>query len=286
MFQIQSPTTATLKTITPRTETHGDEKVSAMSFGLKITGPNTMLDALQPGLRDALYRAVEGQDQLPGVEPATPLLRSKGIESVKLKACFEGWTLKIDAGIDENDPIAFGSCKVDAFQVAPSEGGTIDLHFRVGTSDIDQDEAGWMFGHLQQEIDITLHAPQVKPDAIDGTGEEFAADHPDAGDLFAAQHGGPADDGCDPDIEDDEDAGPELEDRLDNALAAADAETQRGEASKAALDAVGSHFGSREAELQAEAAAGTSTRTARGRDATKKALAEGMAAAKAAGTMQ
>lgn len=55
-----------------------------------------------------------------------------------------------------------------------------------------------------------------------GTGEEFAADHPDAGDLFAAQHGGPADDGCDPDIEDDEDAGPELEDRLDNALAAAD----------------------------------------------------------------
>lgn len=286
MFQIQSPTTATLKTLTPRTETHGGEKVSAMSFGLKITGPNTMLDALQPGLRDALYRAVEGQDQLPGVEPATPLLRSKGIESVKLKACFEGWTLKIDAGIDENDPIAFGSCEVDAFQVVPSEGGIIDLHFRVGTSDIDQDEAGWMFGHLQQEIDITLHAPQVKPDAIDGTGEEFAADHPDAGDLFAAQHGGPADDGCDPDIEDDEDAGPELEDRLDNALAAADAETQRGEASKAALDAVGSHFGSREAELQAEAAAGTSTRTARGRDATKKALAEGMAAAKAAGTMQ
>lgn len=228
MFQIQSPTTATLKTLTPRTETHGDEKVSAMRFGLKITGPNTMLDALQPGLRDALYRAVEGQDQLPGVEPATPLLRSKGIESVKLKACFEGWTLKIDAGIDENDPIAFGSCEVDAFQVVPSEGGIIDLHFRVGTSDIDQDEAGWMFGHLQQEIDITLHAPQVKPDAIDGTGEEFAADHPDAGDLFAAQHGGPADDGCDPDIEDDEDAGPELEDRLDNALAAADAETQRG----------------------------------------------------------
>lgn len=71
MFQIDTPTPATLKSLTPRTETHGDQEVSAMSFGLKITGPNTMLDALQPGRRDALYRAVEGQDQLPGVEPPT-----------------------------------------------------------------------------------------------------------------------------------------------------------------------------------------------------------------------
>ena len=194
MFQIESPTTATLKTLTPRTETHGDEKVSAMSFGLKITGPNTMLDILQPGLRDALYKAVDGQEQLPNVEPSTPLLRTNGIESVKLKACFEGWTLKIDAGIDESDPIAFGGCKVDAFAVTPSEGGSIDLHFRVGTSDLDQEEAGWLFGHLQQDIEITLHAPQPKPEAIDGTGEQFQAEHPDlpgpdAGELFAQQHG-------------------------------------------------------------------------------------------------
>jgi len=187
MFQLLTPTRATLKTLTPRTETHGEDKVSAMSFGIKITGPNTMLDALQPDLRDALYKAVEGQEQLPGVESATPLLRTKGIESVKLKARFEGWTLKIDAGIDERTPIAFGASKVDAFVVVPSEGGSVELHFRVGTSDIDQEEAGWLFGHLQQEIDITLHAPEKVPEPIDGTkGHPGATGEPTAESLFAA----------------------------------------------------------------------------------------------------
>lgn len=35
-FQITTPTPATLRTVTPRTELHGDEKVSAISLGLSI----------------------------------------------------------------------------------------------------------------------------------------------------------------------------------------------------------------------------------------------------------
>ena len=86
--------------------------------------------------------------------------------------------------------------------------------------------------------------------AIDGSTKTFERDHPDAGDMFAAEHGdvdtlaagedhegedeqlqgeGPGDDLDDDgsghaDIEDDEDASSDLEDRLDNALRAADAE--------------------------------------------------------------
>ena len=82
-FQITTPTPATLRTVTPRTELHGDEKVSAISLGLSITGPNTLLDALDGGkLRHALYMAVPGQEDLPGVEPSTPLLRARGITPV------------------------------------------------------------------------------------------------------------------------------------------------------------------------------------------------------------
>lgn len=176
-FELLTTTAATLKTLTPRTEKHGDDDVSAVSLGLSITGPNTLLDALQPGLRDALYRAVEDQEQLPGVEPATPLLRSAGIESVKLTAKFEGWTMRIDARADEDDPITLGGCKVDRFAVEPSQGGTVDLTFRVGTSDIDESEAGWLFGHLSQELWITLTAPPKTDTSIDGTvGHPGAAD--------------------------------------------------------------------------------------------------------------
>jgi hypothetical protein len=73
-FEILTPTDADLTSVTPRNETHGEDKVFAVSLGLRVTGPNTMLDILQPGLRDALYKPVDGQEQLPGVEPSTPPL--------------------------------------------------------------------------------------------------------------------------------------------------------------------------------------------------------------------
>lgn len=251
MFQLTSPTEVTLKTFTPRTERHGDDEVSAASLGLKFTGPNTLLDILQPGLRDMLYKAVEGQDQLPGVDPHTPLLRAKGVESVKLGACFEGWTLKIDRGMDESDPFVIGGARVDKFVVTPHEGGSVELDFRIGSSDIDETEAGWLYGHQKQDITITLWAPEKKADVIDGSTEAFERDHPtqvdlieDAGDVFSAAHGGPDEDedgeGDAPDSRGDGwlAIAPDLEARLDGELAATDAEPKpaRGRRSRKAAE--------------------------------------------------
>jgi hypothetical protein len=181
-----TPTAAQLTSVTPRTEMHGDDRVFAISLGIKITGANTMLDKLSPTLRHTLYKAVEGQDQLPGVEVTTPLLRCRGIEELKLAGTLEGWTLTVDHGIDEADPIKLGGCKVDKFRVVPSEGGSVDLMFRVGSNDIDANEAGQLCSHLSQEITITLTAPKAQEPAIDGSVEAFRRDHPDATDLFAA----------------------------------------------------------------------------------------------------
>lgn len=285
MFIIETFTQATINSVTPRVEKHGDEDKPAVSIKLSIEGPNTLLDAIDPQIRLALYKPKDDEPTLPGVEVATPVLRCNAFEKHTLTASHEGWTLAIDNELDDTSPMLFGGCKCDKFSVDAKQGGSIVLTIRVGTSDIDADRLGWLGMHNGEDIWITLTPPTPKAEAIDGTvGHPGAQPGGSAEDLFTAG-AGPEDEGSeggDPDIEDDEDAGPELEDRLDNALAAADAE-QRGEASKAALDAVGNPFGSREAELQAEAAAGASKRTARGREATKRALAEGLAAAQAAG---
>lgn len=207
-FEILTPTDAKLCTVTPRTEKHGDDDVFAISLGLSITGANTMLDALSPTLRHALYMPVPDQDQLPGVEPATPLLRCKVLQEVKVgPSALEGWTLNVDHGIDESEPITLGGCKVDKFVVLPSEGGTVELRFRIGSSDIDATEAGLLCSHLGQIVSFTLKAPEArKPEqVIDGTGAEFKKDHPDAGDLFAAEHGGTT--GPDDDTPPDDDGG-------------------------------------------------------------------------------
>lgn len=142
-FELQAPTEAKLNSVTPRKEMHGDEPVSAISLGLSITGPNTLLDAIDGGkLRHALYMAVPDQEQLPGVEPTTPLLRARGIETVSLSGALDGWTVVIAHGIDDSSAIALGGSKVDKFRVRPMEGGSVELMFRVGSSDIDEGEAG------------------------------------------------------------------------------------------------------------------------------------------------
>ena len=108
MFQITEYTEAHVASVTNRQESHGDEKVPAVSITLELTCANTMLDLIDPTLRQALYKPVDNQDQLPGVEPSTPVLRCNSIDRVVLPTCHEGWSLAVDDGIDDTDPLLFG----------------------------------------------------------------------------------------------------------------------------------------------------------------------------------
>ncbi len=206
MFQLTTPTDFVLRSFNVRTETHGDDDVLAFSAGLTYTGPNTFLDRLAPGLRHALYEALPDQEQLPGVEAATPLLRCKKVGEVAIDLTCEGWTVEVEHGIDE--PMIFGGVKVDKFRITPSEGGTVSVALRIGTNDVDEAELGAMASKLKQTIAVRMLAPEPKAEAIDGSVDAFRRDHPEAGeqdatDLFAA--GGPDDEegseGGDADVE-------------------------------------------------------------------------------------
>jgi len=181
---------ANLTSVTPRTEVHGEDRVFAISLGIKIKGPNTLLDRIHPTLRHALYTVVPDQDNLPGVETSTPLLRSSRIDEVKIKDSYEGWTLSVDHGIDDKDPIKIGGCKVSKLRCVPMEGGSIELMFSIGSNDIDATEAGLLCSHLSQEILFTLTAPEKPAEAIDGTAAAFKKDHPGAPDMFSADDTG------------------------------------------------------------------------------------------------
>jgi hypothetical protein len=203
MFQIQDFCEAMLSTLTSRVERHGEDDVPAVSLGLELTVANTLLDVIDPQIRQTLYKAVDGQEDLPGVEASTPVLRCNSFDRHTLPVKYEGWTLQIDDGFDETKPMSFGSCKVDKMSVEAKQGGSVVLRMRVGTSDLDAARSGFLGMHVGQPVWITLMAPEPKPEAIDGTTQAFERDHPDATDMFAA--GGPEDDetpdgeGSDPD---------------------------------------------------------------------------------------
>lgn len=207
-FELATKTPATLSSVTPRIEKHGDRDVPAVTLGLRITAANTLLDLLAPGLMAMLYKPVEAdpvQGELPEVEQAIsmPLLRVRIIDVLHLRGELSGWALAIEYGIDESSAIHLGGCKVDKFRVTPAEGGSIELALRIGTRDVDEESMGRLTMLLGHEINITLIAP-VRDSApvIDGSVDAFAKDHPeadlfgepdpvqqDAAAMFAEQHG-------------------------------------------------------------------------------------------------
>ena len=188
-----------LTTFVGRTQKSGPEDVPTVTFRLKMASvSNMLLDLFSKTIRHTVYRAVEGQEQLPGMEDTTPILQSKDLTDWAPDTCLEGWRVIVARGIGDDSALQMGSCKVDDFRFSFLDGGHMDVDFRISTADVDEAGAGMLWGRQKRKVFVMItepEAPSAKP-AIDGSVEAFKKDHPefadgaDAGDLFAEQHGG------------------------------------------------------------------------------------------------
>lgn len=187
-FKIESFAEAKLASVTNRKESHGKEKVSAVSLGVAMIIANTDLDQINVEIRDALWKAKDpAQGELPVVGGGTPVLRCNSFGKVPIPAMkLVGWTLAVDDGADGTEPMQFGKCKVDAFSVEAQQGGSAILRFRIGTSDIDADRLGNLGMHLGESIWITLTPPAPAIDgSAEGGGPGFSEPDEDATSLFS-----------------------------------------------------------------------------------------------------
>lgn len=234
MFELKTTTEAELTAFVGRTQKSGPDDVPAVSFRLRITDvENALLDVFSKTLRPAIYMAAPGQEDLPGVEPSTPLLRSKDVTHLAPEFRYEGWKVSVARGMND-DALQMQQAKVDDFKFDFYEGGRFDYDFRVSTADLDEAGAGMLWGRQKRKVFVRIVAPELPaPGATEATGAAIdgtkghpgaAAAQETAEDLFAAGEGF--------DEEEDEGAAPDLETRLDSALAAADqqpADLDRGE---------------------------------------------------------
>lgn len=179
-FELTEFNEVRLVTVTNRIEKHGQDDKPAVTLTLELKTENTVLDSLDPALRQTLFlpKGGDAQEPLEGVPEVRPVLACNSIKSVTLPNKHDGWTLEIDHSGNEHDAFKFGGCKLGKFSCEPIQGGSVALRFSVGTSDLDQEKAGWIGMHPGELIYIRLLAPQKKDDAIDGTGAEFNKDHP------------------------------------------------------------------------------------------------------------
>jgi len=197
LFELPHDTECELTAFVGRTQKSGRDDVPAVSFRLQLTSvQNTMLDMFSKTMRLTVYAPVEGQEQLPGIELTTPILRSKDLKHWAPETRLEGWKLIVARGITDEDSLPMGKCKLDDFKFDFHDGGFMDVDFRVSTADIDEEGAGMLWGRQKRKVFVTVIAPEIPAPAIDGTVDAFKADHPgagddepNAGDLFSLAHG-------------------------------------------------------------------------------------------------
>jgi hypothetical protein len=77
-FELEAVTQISVTNANPRREFHGEEKVRAIDISFSLSGENTLLDLIEPGLREHHYwnkALTAGQEPLPGVVIPLPNLR-------------------------------------------------------------------------------------------------------------------------------------------------------------------------------------------------------------------
>ena len=167
-FELAESTAVTITNANPRRELHGDEKVRAIDISFQLTGENTLLDLLEPGLREHHYcnkAATAGQAELPGVliplpNLRYPLLPTKYTFAYKQK--WRGYRFIWDFGLSDAH-VDFADAVLKGLEYEIREGGSVIIR---GTVDFNGEELNdnVLYGELsglasEEEVYIKLLAP-------------------------------------------------------------------------------------------------------------------------------
>jgi hypothetical protein len=194
-FDIPAETRVKITKATPRKETHGKELVQAISLRMEWwPTDNGAVNLLHEGLQDAIWWTppeAAAQADLDGVDPVKKHRRCPTLHMpLKVETAFSGYTLTIDHGIDETTELELYGCGLDKFAVDAKEGGSVAISWSLASNaSITPQLVGALCGLEGCEVVVTLTPPAPDSEVIDGTGAAFSADHPEAGDMFAAAHG-------------------------------------------------------------------------------------------------
>lgn len=172
-FEIEDFTPVKITSVNPRSERHGPEELHpAVDLHISLTTGNNILTALDGKLLDTLYTKNAnadqgGQQSLEGVEEVSnlPNLKFPLMGALKWKKDLIGYTLTVQHGVGSD--IVLKGCKVNSFTIDPKEGGSVDLKFRVQSSDVDERTLGKLGLLVQNEVDVMLLAPEAKQEQHD-----------------------------------------------------------------------------------------------------------------------
>lgn len=159
MFEIATKQPVKLTAFNTRAEKHGKEPKPAADLLIEAAMGADCLRYFAPELREALYKPAEDQTDL--VDPdrnALTALRFQKMSPFAWGWEGKGYTMTIDYGLGGDSDLQLGDCTVKDFRIAPQQGGTVLIKFRV-VAHPDEKATGILGHRVQREIDVVLTAP-------------------------------------------------------------------------------------------------------------------------------
>lgn len=183
-FEIQTVTLVTVTNANPRRELHGEELVRAIDISFCLTGENTLLDLIEPGLRAHHYfnKALkDGQETLPDVIVPMPNLRFAKLPLAYHFAKGEKWRgyrLIRDYGLDE-DRFDFTDVVLANLHYELQEGGTVKImgSLQYNGEELEDNETYGMLSGLASEGEI--HIRLLAPAQLQAAKKGYRAGKPD-----------------------------------------------------------------------------------------------------------
>lgn len=136
-FELPSVTEVSFTNANCRPEMHGEEHVRAVDLAMKIKGENTLLDLIQPGLREHHFcnkALTAGQETLPDVVIPLPNLRFDALPT-KIKFAqgqkWRGYRFVLDFGLGGDSNLDFTDCVLTGIWYELHEGGTVELGWTI-----------------------------------------------------------------------------------------------------------------------------------------------------------
>lgn len=167
-FQLTEVTKLAITNANPRRELHGDERVRAIDLSFALTGENTLLDLIEPGLREHHYcnkALTAGQETLPEVVIPLPNLRFPGLPlsyQYRKGEKWRGYRLIRDYGLEE-EAFDFTDVVLANLHYDIAEGGSVTIFGTIqynGDELADNDLYGMLSGLASEgDIHVKLIAP-------------------------------------------------------------------------------------------------------------------------------
>jgi hypothetical protein len=136
-FQLEEVTHVAFTHVNVRRELHGEEHVRAVDIAMTMKGENTLLDLIEPGLREHHYcnKSLDaGQEPLPEVLIPLPNLRHANLPTkidYAKKQRWRGYRFVIDYGLGGSSNVDFTDCVLASMWYELSEGGSVTIGWTI-----------------------------------------------------------------------------------------------------------------------------------------------------------